>query len=79
MKAVIVECKKHSATSWYEYESYGRGKEKKVIQFLKNRKLKEDEIDWDVIYPHDNFKRWKCCLHLFSFIQSHLEKLFPNG
>ena len=79
MKSVIVDCEKLSANLCYEYESGSRGNKKKVIQFLKNRKTKKDEIGWDVIYPHHNFKRWKGCENLFSFSQSHLVKLFPKG
>ena len=76
MKSVIIDCEKYCATSCYEYESGGRGNEKKVIDFLNSRKSKEDDIDWDVVYPHEDVKKWKQCECLFSFDQSPLENLF---
>ena len=78
MKSVIIDCEKYCATSCYEYELGGRGNEKKVIHFLKNWKTKEDDIDWDVVYPHEDVKRWKYIGRLFSFDQSSYANLFSK-
>ena len=49
-----------------------------MIHFLKNRKSKEDDIYWDVVYPHKDVNRWKHIGRLFSFDQSSYENLFSK-
>ena len=49
-----------------------------MLHFLRNRKPKEDDIDWDVVYLHEEVKRWKQIGSLFSFDQRSYVNFFSK-